>query len=86
MTDELVLYSVEDSIATITLNRPEAANAQNQELLRQLDACWTRAADDAEVKVIILNANGKHFSSGHDLKGVSDPDNQIGRASCRERV
>lgn len=51
-------YDVADSIATITLNRPEAANAQNSELLDELDAAWTRAADDREVKVIVLRANG----------------------------
>ncbi len=39
-------YEVADKIATITLNRPEAANAQNAELLDELDAAWTRAADD----------------------------------------
>lgn len=39
-------YDVTDTIATITLNRPEAANAQNPELLDELDAAWTRAAQD----------------------------------------
>ena len=39
-------YEVTDKIATITLNRPEAANAQNPELLDELDAAWTRAAED----------------------------------------
>ena len=63
-------YDVADHIATITLNRPEAANAQNTELLDQLDAAWTRAAEDSEVAVIVLRANGKHFSAGHDLKGT----------------
>ena len=62
-------YEVSDRIATITLNRPEAANAQNPELLDELDAAWTRAAEDNEVGVIVLRANGKHFSAGHDLRG-----------------
>lgn len=70
MTDELVLYDVADQIATITLNRPEAANAQNPELLRQLDAAWTRAAEDPDARVVVLRGNGKHFSAGHDLKGA----------------
>ena len=64
-----ILYSVSDGVAVITLNRPEVANAQNAELLDDLDAAWTRAADDDEVRVIVLRGNGKHFSSGHDLKG-----------------
>ena len=62
-------YEVADRIATITLNRPEAANAQNTELLDELDAAWTRAAEDNDVAVIVLRANGKHFSAGHDLRG-----------------
>jgi enoyl-CoA hydratase/carnithine racemase len=67
--EDLVLYDVADGIATITLNRPEAANAQNQALLNRLDQCWTMAGEDPEVKVIVLRGNGKHFSAGHDLKG-----------------
>lgn len=61
-------YDVAERIATITLNRPEAANAQNAELLDELNAAWTRAADDDDVVVIVVRANGKHFSAGHDLK------------------
>jgi len=68
-------YEVADRIATITLNRPEAANAQNTSLLDELDAAWTRAADDGDVKVILLRAAGKHFSAGHDLNsGEPVPD------------
>ncbi len=55
-------------MAVITLNRPEAANAQTMDLLDELDAAWSRAAADDEVVVIVLRANGKHFSAGHDLK------------------
>jgi enoyl-CoA hydratase len=68
MTTELVQYDVSDSVATISLNRPEAANAQNAELLNQLDERWMAAAEDPGVKVIVLRGNGKHFSAGHDLK------------------
>ncbi|MDV7354270.1 enoyl-CoA hydratase [Rhodococcus oxybenzonivorans] len=60
-------YEVADKIATITLNRPEAANAQNGALLDELDAAWTKAAEDPDVAVIVLRAEGKHFSAGHDL-------------------
>ena len=70
MSTDYVLYDVADSVATISLNRPEAANAQNFELLDALDAAWMRAADDDDVKVIVLRANGKHFSAGHDLKAA----------------
>jgi enoyl-CoA hydratase/carnithine racemase len=75
VSDDLVLYDVADSIATITLNRPEAANAQNPELLHALDAAWTRAAEDNDAKVIVLRGAGKHFSAGHDLRAPNpEPD------------
>ena len=69
--DDQILYEVSDRVAVITLNRPEVANAQNMALLDDLDAAWTRAATDEEVRVIVLRGNGKHFSSGHDLKSGS---------------
>ncbi|MCT9079604.1 enoyl-CoA hydratase [Streptomyces fulvoviolaceus] len=72
-----ILYEVKDRIATLTLNRPEVANAQNMALLDELDAAWTRAAEDEEVKVIVLRAEGKHFSAGHDLKDRWPAPNEI---------
>jgi enoyl-CoA hydratase/carnithine racemase len=70
-----ILYEVRDQVAVITLNRPEKANAQNMALLDDLDAAWTRAADDDDVRVIVLRGNGRHFSSGHDLNsGVPAPE------------
>jgi len=65
-------YEVAEGIATITLNRPEAANAQTLPLLDDLDEAWRAAAADDDVRVIILQANGKHFSAGHDIKAVGD--------------
>ncbi|WP_280382649.1 enoyl-CoA hydratase [Nocardia wallacei] len=67
MSTDLVLYDAAEGIATISLNRPDVHNAQNMELLDELDAAWTRAERDPEVRVIILRANGKHFSAGHDI-------------------
>lgn len=67
MSSDLVLYDVAEGIATISLNRPDVHNAQNMELLDELDAAWTRAERDPDVRVIVLRANGKHFSAGHDI-------------------
>ena len=64
-----VLYEVRESdrVAVITLNRPKQHNAQSLEMLDLLDEYFDRAANDARVRVILLQANGKNFSSGHDL-------------------
>jgi enoyl-CoA hydratase/carnithine racemase len=74
MDTTFIDYRADGRIATITLNRPEAANAQTLPMLDDLDEAWRRAADDDDVRVIILQANGKHFSSGHDIKAVGDDD------------
>ena len=78
MQTEFIGYEVDAGIATITLNRPEAANAQTMPLLDDLDEAWRRAADDEAVRVIILQANGKHFSAGHDIRAVGDDDDGDG--------
>jgi enoyl-CoA hydratase len=64
---DYILYEAAERVATITLNRPERRNAQNQQFLEELNEAWERAAADDEVRVILLRANGPHFSAGHDL-------------------
>jgi enoyl-CoA hydratase len=63
----LIEYKVDGRVAVVTLNRPQQANAQNQALLLELDAAFDKATADEGVRVIVLNANGKHFSAGHDI-------------------
>jgi enoyl-CoA hydratase len=64
-----VEYVKHDSgVARIVLNRPETRNAQDKQMLYELNAAFDLAARDDEVKVIVLAANGPHFSSGHDLR------------------
>ena len=72
MQTSYIGYEVEDAIATITLQRPEAANAVSLEMLDDLDEAWRRAAADDDVRVIVLQADGKHFCAGHDISGVGD--------------
>jgi enoyl-CoA hydratase len=70
MTDpqeQVVTYERRGSVAVVTMNRPEYGNAQNSKMTYALDAAFTRAVDDAEVKVIVLAGSGKHFSGGHDI-------------------
>lgn len=61
-----------DGVARITLARPEAANAQDYLMLTELNQAFDRASRDDTVRVIVLAADGKHFSSGHDLRDVPD--------------
>ncbi|MFO0688856.1 MAG: enoyl-CoA hydratase [Myxococcota bacterium] len=63
-----VLYSVQDGIARVTLNRPEARNALSAELMRELTRAFERAAAEPEARVVILTGSGKAFCAGVDLK------------------
>ena len=65
---ETIRYVAEGPVATITLARPDAANAQSSRMIDELDAAFDQADADGEVRVVILAADGKHFSAGHDLK------------------
>jgi enoyl-CoA hydratase len=68
-----VLYDVRDGIAVITLNRPEVANAQNSEALKELDDAWGESDSDPNVRVVVMRSEGKNFSAGHDMSGKGDP-------------
>ncbi|MBM3684115.1 MAG: enoyl-CoA hydratase [Actinobacteria bacterium] len=57
-----------DGVARVTLARPEAANAQDRRMLYELNDAFDRASRDDDVRVIVLAADGRHFSSGHDLR------------------
>jgi enoyl-CoA hydratase len=69
--DEILFERPADGVARIVLNRPEARNAQSANMLYALNDAFDRAAQDDAVKVIILAANGPHFSAGHDLRQLS---------------
>jgi enoyl-CoA hydratase len=70
VTFQTIRYDVDGAVATILLNRPEAANAQNSQLLDELDAALDLADANDDVRVVILAGEGKHFSAGHDLKEI----------------
>lgn len=67
---EKILYQVRGAVATVTMNRPEVANAQDSAMIDELDQAFTLADEDDSVRVVVLAAEGKHFSSGHDLKAL----------------
>ncbi|MFT4082563.1 MAG: enoyl-CoA hydratase [Nocardioides sp.] len=63
----VVTYEVRGPVAVVRLNRPEYTNAQNSKVTYALDAAFTRAVNDNDVKVIVLGGNGEHFCGGHDI-------------------
>jgi enoyl-CoA hydratase len=63
-----VLYEAKDSIVTLTLNRPEALNAINRQLRRELSEAIVRFDQDPEARVAIVTGAGRAFCAGRDLK------------------
>ena len=63
-----VLYELEGHVATITYNRPEALNAINGELRRDLNAAFARLRDEEEAWVAIVTGAGRAFCAGADLR------------------
>jgi 2-(1,2-epoxy-1,2-dihydrophenyl)acetyl-CoA isomerase len=64
---ELVLYAVEDGIATITFNRPQVMNALDLETVLQFRAVCERAERDTQARVVVLRGAGPAFLAGGDV-------------------
>lgn len=62
-----VLYDVTDGVATVTLNRPDAMNALNTELKTALRDTLLAAAEDPDVRAVLLTGSGRAFCVGQDL-------------------
>ena len=68
MSEPLVEYECRDTIATITLNRPDKLNAVNDDMVREMAAALSRFDTDNEAYVAILCGRGRAFSSGADVR------------------
>jgi len=77
MNFETLLYSVEDRVATITLNRPERLNAINERLPRELREAVEKADADGSVHVIVLQGAGKGFCGGYDLVKYAESEGEM---------
>src|SRR5271165_5450733 len=62
-----IIYATDGHVATITLNRPRYKNAQSYRMLDEIDAGFTLAKDDNNVRALVVRGSGGNFSSGHDL-------------------
>ncbi len=81
-----VLYEVADHIATITLNRPESMNSFSPGLLAGWATSIDRAAEDEDVRVVVVTGNGRAFCAGADLKATGDANYAAaGEANAGER-
>jgi len=68
MSGSLVITQRRPGVAQVTMSRPELFNAFDEAMIGELDAAFSRLAQDAGVRVIVLAGDGRHFSAGADLQ------------------
>jgi enoyl-CoA hydratase/carnithine racemase len=66
--EDILLRHDAGGVATLTLNRPDQFNALSEAMLSALGDALADLAEDASVRVVVLAANGRAYSAGHDLK------------------
>lgn len=71
-------FSVSDGVATITLHRPDAANAMNLDLVRELLSAAIRCDEDRAIRAVVLTATGKMFCGGGDLPSFAAAGDGVG--------
>ena len=72
--EQAVLFSVEDGVATVSLNRPDRFNAMTDELMRGISEAIDKVREDQSVRVVVLTGNGRGFCAGADLQQVAQPE------------
>jgi 2-(1,2-epoxy-1,2-dihydrophenyl)acetyl-CoA isomerase len=72
MSNDIVLQNLESGLLTITMNRPDRRNALNPEMTLGLVAAARRAAEDHEVRAVLLKGAGGTFCVGGDVKSMAD--------------
>jgi enoyl-CoA hydratase len=62
-----IVYSTDGPLAIITLNRPAYKNAQGYRMLDEIDAAFSEAGKDKNIRMLMIRGSGGNFSTGHDL-------------------
>ena len=70
---QYIIFSIEDAVARIVLNRPDKLNAFNREMAMEMQDCLDESASLKEVRAVLITGAGKGFSAGQDLAEITDP-------------
>ena len=73
MQFETITFEIKDRVGTITMNRPDEANALNAKMARELFEISVLCSRDKNLGALIVTANGKMFNAGGDLKEFDNP-------------
>ncbi|MDY6990806.1 MAG: enoyl-CoA hydratase/isomerase family protein, partial [Thermodesulfobacteriota bacterium] len=77
MAYSFITFEVEDSVGLIRLNRPNDGNALIPEMVRELLDAAIRCDEDANIRAVVLTANGKMFCAGGDLKTFAAQEEKV---------
>lgn len=77
MSTQNLLFHRDGAVAILTLNQPDKLNVVNEEFLRQLEDIQNAIDADTSIRVVVINANGEHFSAGIDLKLLQQVSSQF---------
>ncbi|MDB5107406.1 MAG: hypothetical protein JWM69_347 [Candidatus Binatus sp.] len=70
---ETILYQKEGAVATLTMNRPERMNGMTGRMVRETREALASAAEDRDVRIVVLTGAGKAFCPGADLQRIATP-------------
>lgn len=77
-----IIYSVDNGIATVTLNRPKALNALNSEINKDIMAALELVQADSSIRVLIMTGSERAFAAGADVKEMADANPRYARDFC----
>jgi len=82
MSYQTLQISINNEIATVSMNRPEVHNAMNTTMIQEITNVFTDLNKDPDIRIIILNGNGPSFSAGVDIGNMKD----MGQMDWNENV
>ena len=77
-----IIYTVDNGIATIKLNRPKALNALNSEINADIMAAINEVKADPSVRVLIMTGSERAFAAGADVKEMAEATPRYAREFC----
>lgn len=78
MTYETVIFDLDGSVATITMNRPDAANALSLAMAKELGELAIRCDEDPAIRAVVITGAGRFFSAGGDIAGFAAAGEGVG--------
>ena len=76
MTYSTLELQIDNSIATVYLNRPDVRNAMNETMMEEIKSCFHDLSSNYEIRVVVLKGNGASFSAGADLQMMKNSADQ----------